>query len=218
MMNIRDEELITMSVIFIMGFLWINIDPSLGSWYSVFGMLYLITVWSGKARYVEILTKNTKIIESIIFSCILAVAWVMLGNTVLQQSLFATMKESSTIPVISGGLSMELLIYGILIPIVETMVFCSFAVVLWSMVVGLPLPIRWYNTKSPYFYKMLWVCILVGVSASLFHLQARMASDIALAIDALFFSLSTLVVFYRKRIAEAGIIHAIINSGVVLGG
>lgn len=232
-MSLRDEEVLAAILAVISIFTIINISPEVGTFYSFGVMLYLFPLMAGSVGrewVVEFITKRQNLFKSLGISGVMLVVWVFISIMIIARiepstkmitpgvEVFAELSRYTQVPVLSQDPSVRFVIYGVFIPIVESLFFLSFWLMfLAKKVFRLPY-VKWYRAGTPQFLKMLWVCALVGATGSLFHLTVRMAADFALFVDFLFFTISALLVFKYKRLFEATGLHVGINSGVLLLG
>jgi membrane protease YdiL (CAAX protease family) len=228
-MELKDEEIIAVGLLIATSFIYINVSASIGTLYTLFSVFYLASIFARRKDWVvEIITKNTDLLKSLILSFASFIVWVCIASFMFVyvkpnmmsaiefESLFSNIASYTQVPVISTDFMLKLIIYGILIPVIESLFFLSFVLKFWSRLLNVN--IMWYNFRSPYFLKMLYVCALVGACGSLFHLAVRMSSDFALILDFLFFFISSLIVFRTKRLFEAINLHILNNSCVLLFG
>lgn len=224
--SFRDEEILAGLILIITAFLWINVNPSVGAFYTVGSFFYLVPLLAKrKDWYVPFLTKKPSIPNGFLVGVGVLVAWMFISSYILGfqqntqiafQDFFKTLSTYTNVPVLAQDPALRFLTWGVFIPIVESFVFLSFLlkyVASWFKV-----PVKWakYGTKN--FWSMIWVSLTVGVSGSMFHLTVRQVADVALVIDILFFTISALLVFRYKRLFEAMNLHILNNSGVLLLG
>lgn len=103
-------------------------------------------------------------------------------------------------PVITENPYIYLFVYGLLIPIAETLFF-----------LGALLPYIERKVSK----NMLFAIIIIGAVVTLWHYTAHGFSDTALMADFVFFSISGALVLYKKDLLTPLLMHIIINSWVV---
>jgi len=241
--NLRQEEFVAMGMLIVMAFTWINVEPTVGAFYVAMTLIYFITVGNRRFSEIELIVTRQDIGKAFIGAGVVLVAWVIASMWIWEQtggqvSLGFTPEAFSTffrqlalftqVPVLADDPNIKFITFGINIPIIESLFFLSFVLLFWAKL--LSVPVRWHSVNSPYFLKMLGVCVLVGVSGMLFHLTARSLNDIALGIDVLFFGVSALIVFASaSRIPLIGgdvkvnmfkgvVFHVMVNSLVLVVG
>lgn len=223
-MSLKDEELLVSIAAIATAFIWINVQPQVGSFYAFGVVLFLVPVLAKRKDYfVQFMDKHVKLPNVIIVAGAVLVAWVLASSFVLSYStqsevafvdFFAKLQTHTNIPVLGNDQIANTATYGILIPVVETMIFLSFTLMVMLRIFNIKL--QWYKRGSPNFYKMIWVCVMIGVIGSMFHWSTRLLDDVALAVDFVFFFASALLVFRFKRLIEAMAFHIFVNLGVML--
>lgn len=206
--NLRQEEFIAMGMLILMSFTIVNVNQMIGSFYLAMTLIYFITVGSRRFQEVELIVHRQDIGKALIGAGVVLVAWILSSMWIWQntggQVSFGFTPEAFTaffrqlalftqVPVLADDPTIKFLIFGGAIPLLESMFFLSFVLLFFAKFLNVPL--RWHGVNSPYFVKMLLICVLVGSAGMLFHLTARSLNDIALAIDVLFFSISAFLVF-----------------------
>lgn len=225
-MRLKDEEILVGIAAIAMAFIWINVQPAVGAFYSFGIMLYFVPLLARRKDYiVEIIDKKTKLIPSACIAAVLVVVWILGSSAILSygsqsevalQDVFKNVRAHTNLPVLGDDDNANLATYGIAIPFVESLIFLSFVLMLCLKIFNVKL--GWYGPKHPLFWKMVWVCAIVGVTGSLFHLTTRLMDDVALAVDFIFFFTSSVLVFRFKRLVEAVLYHMYVNTGVLLIG
>jgi hypothetical protein len=219
--SLRDEEVLVVLAFIFLLFTGININPQVGMYYSL-GLLGYMTVLMARRKdwFLQIRRGKKSYWAAIPTAAVLLIAWGALSTTVLTHlsfpDFFSRLYTEANLPVLSADPTMALVLYGTVVPIVETFMFCSFVLVFGAKL--LKVPIRWHNPGTTNFLKMLAVCAMVGAIGSLFHITVRGMSDWALMIDFLFFALSALVTFKYKQLLESMWLHILTNSVVLMVG
>ncbi len=206
--GLGQEEMLAVALIIFFGFVAPNVDTTVGFYYITMPIVYLIVVGSKPLKEIEILVQGQDLGRVAAASVAVLMAWIGLSMMVWQsttgavsfgftpqniQAFFSQLSIFTNIPVLSNDPLLRFIIYGVAIPIAESMLFLSAVLLLWAKL--LKVPIAWHGPTSPKFLMMLFVCLLVGISGSYFHLTARSLQDIPLLIDVLFFGISALGVF-----------------------
>lgn len=230
-MSLLDEEVLSGVLAIISAFAIINISPEVGTFYTFGVLFYLIPLLARRKDWiVEFITKRQNILKSMGVGLIALAVWIYASSfliTYVEPSIesivpgtavFEALSRQTQVPILSQDPTVRLVVYGILIPIVESLFFLSFWMKFLSKKIFQLPQIRWYRVGTPQFWKMLWVCAVTGATGSLFHLTVRMASDYALLVDFLFFFCSSLLVFKFRRLTEATSFHAMVNSGILIFG
>lgn len=224
--SLRDEEVFLVIITAFMAFVSINFNSNLGLVYSVFSIIYAILVFSGKKnKVVQMLGRGEKFFESLMIAAVVTVSWVfiaksalgILGTEVSAFDFFAHLRTQTQLPFFSQDPIFGLIVYGFAIPIVESLFFFGVLLPFMSRDV-FKLPIRWYKIGSANFFKVLWVCAIVGSIASIFHVTVRISSDQYLILDFIFFTLSAFMVFLSRSssLLITTMMHILNNSGVIL--
>lgn len=225
--NLNDEEILVAIIGVITAFIWINVSPSVGAFYTVAVMFYLVPVMSKRRDWiVQTLTNRPPILNGVIIAFAVLFVWIIASSFILDAAVpsteitynnfFEQLRLYTNIPVLSSDPIASFATYGIAIPIIESFIFLSFALSLFLKVFKMKL--GWYPPGHPLFYKMLWIVALVGVTGSMFHLTIRQLADVALIVDGLFFAVSAFLVFRFKRLFEGMVFHILTNSGVLILG
>lgn len=236
-MNLRDEEILAGVLLFASMFAIINISPDVGIFYTFAVMIYFFSILTKRKDYIiEFIVKNQNYLKSLIVSLFVFGVWLVLSSLIIPffdpqtesmlpgTIVFERLAEQTQIPVLSEDPTVRFVVFGVMIPILETFLFLGFGIKLAAKALGLK-RIKWYKLNTPQGQKMLWICAIIGVIASLFHMSVRLAKDYALIVDVMFFFISALLVFYtstfktkRPRLFEGGLFHIFTNSGVLLLG
>lgn len=243
--GLRAEVLISGFLTIAFLFLSINFDSNLGLFYAVISGLYFISVVTPSFEEVEIFVKQDYVSAIASSFVILAIwagvsmyIWQILGGTqvVFGQfpgsflAFFQQLSLSTNVPVLAADPTVNLFVYGGLIPFAESMLFLSVGLILvvrlLNFLSGSNFRITW-STKPGDMIAMVAVCVIIGILGSLFHLTARFANDIPLVIDFFFFSFSALVVYAstsgvpvlggdEKRNMFKGVAFHVFNNFIVL--
>ena len=245
-MKLQDEEILTAILGILSAFSIYNIDPSVGMFYTFAIIFYFVPLLTKRKDWlIEYLTPKLDLIKSIVVSAAVFAGWLITTTliytafmsvptteSVIPQQVFAELSRTSYIPVLSDNPGVLFVVYGVFIPLAESMFFLSFILKFWSSKIFHLPEVRWYKPGTPQFWKMLWVCALVAACGSLFHMTARITKatlevlpmpinlyiDYTLTNDFFFFFVSSLVVFFRKRLFESSNFHIFVNIGVLLLG
>lgn len=236
-MNLRDEEIFAGILLFASLFAIINISPDVGVFYTFAVVIYFFLVLLKRRDWViEFIVKNQNFTKSTLVSLVFFGGWLLFSSIIIPffdpqvesmmpgAMVFERLAKHTQIPVLSDDPYVRVAVFGIMIPIMESFLFLSFGIKLAAKALKLR-EIRWYKLNSPQGKKMLWICAIIGVVASLFHMSVRLARDYALIVDVMFFFISSILVFYtstfkpkKARLTEASLVHCFVNSGVLLLG
>jgi len=223
---LRDEETLVSIIVILTAFLWINVNPQLGAFYTVATLFYFMPlIAKRKDFFVEIMTASQKIIKGVFIALAVLGIFLIASTTVLKftgtevamSDFFTHLNAQTQIPILSQNPSIRLATYGVAIPIIESLFFLSFVLTLAAR--AFRLRIQWHKFGTPSFWKMIIVCAVVGATGSLFHMTVRLMADTALLVDFIFFAGSALLVFKFRQLFEPILFHILVNSGVlILGG
>lgn len=241
--NLRQEEFIAGALLIVAAWTWVNVEATIGAFYLAMTLIYFMTVGSRRFSEIELIVTRQDIGKAFIGAGVVLVAWIIASMWIFQETggqvslgftseaftaFFRQLALFTQVPVLADDPTIKFMMFGGTIPIIESLFFLSFVLLFWAKL--LSVPIRWHNVNSPYFVRMLMVCVLVGASGMLFHLTARSLNDIALGIDVLFFSVSAFIVFASaSRIPLIGgdgkvnmfkgvLFHVFVNSLVLIVG
>jgi len=225
-----------MGLIIFGGFVAINVSTTLGIIYGFFVLAYFGQVLSPRIQAIQIIAPRENIMLSLLAGVIFFAVWIFLSAYISgffgTESLLDTasnflikLRSETQIPVLSNDSNIIFLLYGIAIPVIESLFFLSVTLIFWSMALRTPVG-SIDNPKDRRFYKIIVIAILVGIVGSLFHASVRLLSDEALIIDFLFFSISAFGVLMSKRLFRTSQIsmgamvffHIFVNSMVFLFG
>lgn len=226
-MNLKDDGVIASILSIFTAFVWINVNPSVGAFYTVGVLFYLMPLLAKKKDwFVEIYRNNKTVLKGIFIALGALFLWVFISSILTQYlqpqleigfyDFFKNIRSETNVPVLSTDPVLKFLTYGISIPGIESFFFLSFMLMLLCRVFKVPL--MWHNPKSRYFKMMLLICIIIAISASLFHVTARLVSSFAMILDFIFFFISALLVFRYRHLLEAMLFHALTNSLVLIIG
>jgi len=229
--NEQDKMYVIAGILLIVTtFVFLNVNKDVGTVYSIFSLIYFVTVMSKKG-FVPIIIKGQDITKSTFTAGALLVAWLVITSilttyvqpnvalgtfSLVNLEIFKQLHKFTQLPVLSDDPNIALGVWGVAIPVIEGVAFTSFMLLLYCKIAGIEF--RWHSINSPQFIKMLIVCAMVGASGSVFHLSARMLNDWALLVDFIYFFISALVVFKFKRLLEVIELHVFINSLLILIG
>ncbi len=220
-LNLRDEEIIVVAAFIFLLFTGININPQVGTYYSL-GLLGYMAVLMARRKdwFLQIRKGKKSYFDAIPIAIAILVAWTALSSTVLTHTafgeFFSRLYTEANLPVLSNDPTMALVLYGTVVPVVETFMFLSFVLVFAAKLIKVP--IRWHKPGSKNFLKMLAVCAVVGAIGSLFHITVRGMSDWALMVDFFFFAISALITFKYGQLLEGMWFHILTNSVVLIVG
>lgn len=223
---LKDEEFLAVGLVILTGFLYLNVSRDIGTFFSIAAVAYLTAVLSKRTDWFVQFIKRGRFESDAAIGAGMVVVWLVLASFLLTYikpvftfSVIDTLQQLylyTDIPVLSADPNVRFIVFGIAIPIIETTLFLSLVLMFWAKLAKVK--IQWHPMQSPNFMKMLLVCALVGITASLFHMSARMMADFALIIDFVFFFLSSLIVFRFKELLGAGLFHVLTNSLILLVG
>lgn len=241
----QDDIYITIGLIVITFFVYLNVSSNVGTLYALMTMTYFIVITSRQIPKIEILSKGMDLPKAFAISAAIFGGWVFLSSTILQYlgavqsfsltSYFGALRLFSDVPVLSSDPTVILFIFGFFIPIVETLAV-AILIILFSKVFNSQVTTP--KIGSAQFRTMLIVALLVGVTMSLFHLTTRVNNpavtatgqlitpEIAAVLDIIFFGLTAVIVYYSPKIGErsgrvifilpAIMLHIFSNLGVLL--
>ena len=221
-LDVTDEKFVTIILIVIATFLWVNFDSLIGGVYTSFVLLYLISITTKQIPFVQIYNASTPIAISLITAGVLFSIYLIIAGftityinpnlqfTLLDTSVIDSIAEKTQLPIFSSSnATIRFLVYGLFIPIAESLFALSLVFGLFSKGLNAPLGSRMSS------FKIYWVAIIIGMVMAFFHATVRQFSGYALITDAIFFSLSVVLVYYRKQILDATLFHVILNSFVL---
>jgi len=222
-MQLRDEELIGAGMLIIATFLYVNVSQLVGTLYAIFSLAYFVTVGDNLKFGIELLRQPYNTVRALGLIAIVIGVWIIISSfaigiiqpnlqvNILSTEIFRVLALKSGFGVISAEDPLvKFLVWGIFIPVIESMFFLSFVLIFWAK--ALKVPIAW-NPRN----KNMWVvALMVGFTAEIFHLTTRMMDSYALVADFVFFFLSALIVFKYRQLFEGIIFHVIINSAIIL--
>lgn len=204
------------SVLILTFFLFSNFDPIVAA--ATFGMIVLYIVWG---RKIPIVKGGQTLVKILLVTALAFAGWIIIasvldsllyGSAFSPFSLFERIATYTTLPTLTQNQNLQLLVYGVDIPIAESLLSLSFILLFWSRLFRF-VP-RW-NPMDP---KMWFVISLVGMVMAVFHFTVRRFSEVGLVTDFAFFAFSAAVVMFRGQLAEGILIHVLNNSMVVYFG
>lgn len=226
--NIPDRNLIV-AVTFIISFLLINYNPTLGNIYIAFMFLYffLLITDPNKVRY-KIDNKNTTWVYSILLAVFVYVAFNLVSALVLStvspmsivpdkmfQSVAKLMATSTPVLAATGDNTIDLLLtflaWGVLVSLIETVLLFGGALEFVEDAFS-SFQTR-YNLKD----KTTWfVVVLLSALFALFHIQAKGLKDSSALLVTFLFGIVSLWLIIRFRETKTAVaFHVIANSVAV---
>lgn len=133
-------------------------------------------------------------------------------STINLQSIFQLLSTST--PILQGSKILTVIGWGILIPIIETVLFFVIAQEGFAESIG-----RITGKKinlGEFSPRMIWTVLLIASAFVLFHLTAKQMEIIPLMITGVFAIISGLLVIKQKEARGAIALHIISNTLVVL--
>ena len=230
MNKLQDERIIVGALTIILTFIYLTIDAKLATIYSIFTILYGITIADKSWKEVQIIGYRLDMMRFfIVVSFSLAIFTIIsafiLGilNPNMQNlyglQLYKVLQTYTSFQLNPGYEAYKLIVYGIMVPVIESVFFLSFVLMFYAKLLKVRirnLPNSWSKLlQNP---KVIWLACLVGATASIFHLQVRAKMSYALIVDFIFFTLSALLTIKYKQSLEAIGLHQAVNCLVILGG
>jgi hypothetical protein len=229
-----EEKFGSIALVVMSIFIAVNVREDVGVIYMGMALTYMILVFSNKVKAIEIISTPTNFVRSIVIVALFFSVWVVASSFILgilnpmyqinifSLDLFKILSTMAETTVISNDPAVIFAVWGVFIPVDESVFFLTTVLIMFGILLGTAKfgQIRW-QPRNP---KMWMNCILVGITAALFHMTVRQYVSYALVADAIFFTLSSVVVFYtaKKRpsadMKEAIVGHIINNSTVLLLG
>lgn len=238
--NVSSFELsLTLGMLILSFVLLVNFSELVGVMMLGSLLIYLISINSSRIGFVRIINDKYDISKILMYSSFLFLGWLVLTyftitfispNAMFSVfsvtnifNYFATKSEVSYY-VLSQDKFIQLLSFGIVMPIVESLLALSLILKYWAD--RFRIPIMW----RPKDIRMWYVIILVGAIMGLTHLTTRYITgglqslDSLLITDGLFFSIGAMWVFLSTRVyktnvpqmAEGMLMHLFINLGKMI--
>ena len=216
-MNSLSDEKTLLKVVFIFSlFTIIVISSTVGLALMGFGLLYMILIYGEKNSVFEFSKGRYDWGKTFGFGLILTFGF-MVGSagifSVISQQpfdMFSTIKllsSQSGVPITIDNPIVRLLIWGITIPVLESLFFLG---VIGKQLANF-LKVKGLDLKNGRAINTLIVILMVGASATVFHLAADVTTETALFVDFLFFSFSMAIVLKLDELKQATALHGIIN-------
>lgn len=229
MKRLEDERVMVGILGIILSFIYLTIDPKLATIYSIFTILYGITLADRSWKEVQILGRKFDIMQAFVIVAFTLAIFTIISAFILGMlnpefknsyglQLYQKLQVYSNFPMVRYE-EYRLIVYGILIPIIESMFFLSFVLIFFAKLLKVRirnLPNSWSRLLQH--GKAIWLACLVGATASIFHLQVRTKFSYALVVDFIFFTLSALIILRYKHMLEAIGLHQAVNTLIILGG
>lgn len=220
MSKFKVELVLTFFALVFTIFLWSNFDPVIASATFAMCVLYWIPISRGKGL-VPTFAGRQKAVQTLIIGIGVFVAWIFISGMILKTAsgstfsvfsgeVFSQMASLTQVPVLSDDPTMRILVYGVTIPIAETLFAFSF--LLFGISALAKVSLKW-NPNDP---KMYWVVFIIAGLMAIFHFTVRRFSDVGLLVDFAFFALSGFLVFWRGQLAEAMLLHIANNTAVII--
>lgn len=215
MVNDKDVALVLM-VFFVL--FAVNFSPQLlGIIYFAMVTTYLIAKTDIGIADLNVYNPTKNFGSMLLMAGIIVVGWLFMSQYAMSligtpstslQSAVRLLADNTTPPYITEIPVLFWFVFGFLIPIAETLFFF-----------GVLMPFLMKKMKFSYADKSKWVAIIlaIGLIAALAHYTAHIFSNEALLADFIFFTLSGIVVLYKKDMSLAILIHIISNSVIILG-
>lgn len=203
-------------------FLWSNFNPIIAS--ATFAMFVLYWIASGRRFLgrVQLLKQKKELIQTVLIGSVAFVVWIGLSNLLLSNltettfsifslEVFSQLAQETNLPVIgSADQTMKILVYGITIPVAESVFAFSFLPLILSRIGNVKMT---WNPRSP---KMWAVISVIALIMAIFHSTVRRFSDVGLVVDFVFFAFSGILLYWRGQLAELILLHIFTNSAVVI--
>jgi membrane protease YdiL (CAAX protease family) len=111
----------------------------------------------------------------------------------------------ATTPILAGSIILMIIGWVLLIPPAETLLFNGKVFeALYDMV------------KKKTFLAMVMLCLMVGAGAALYHLSSKGGSSVALMITFVFFTICAFIVWWRRSLMAAVVMHMVANGIAVI--
>lgn len=221
MNSFASEKMLVLGVIILAGFVYVNVSSAVGTFLGMLTITYFVFVMKGTG--IRILSGRKDISKSALVAVIMFAAWFIVasqigsyfGNSFAAYdfgSVLKSIRASTNIPVLSADPNVSFIVYGIVIPIVETFGLIALPMIFFMKVFNYSLR---FELKS---WKMHTIAVLTAMVSALYHITVRQSSNYALAVDTVFFLLSTYLVFRYAKLLPAMFLHVYVNSAVLWGG
>jgi len=214
----NDEKSLVSIIVLFSIFTLIVLSPAVGTPLLAFGLIYLVLINSGGDRVFQFSRGKYRKEKSIAIIGVALVCFLFAGGLAVSMvgnlpfSLFSSLQllsDQAIIPLTIESQPIQILIWGIIIPILETLFFLGIVGKLLSNKLG----VRKFDPQN----LNTWIVIItVGAVASMFHIVSQFMMEQALITDWIFFSVSMGLVLWRQELKDASILHIILNV-VTLG-
>ncbi len=218
-MDRLSDEKTLLKVVFIFSlFTIIVISSTVGLALMGFGLLYMILIYGEKNSVFEF-SRGGKYDWGKTFGFALILTFTfMVGSagifSVVNQQPFNLMStidllsSPNRVPITIDNPIIRILIWGITIPVLESLFFLG---VIGKQLANF-LKVKGLDLKNGRAINTLIVILMVGASATVFHLAADVTTETALMVDFLFFSFSMAIVLKLQELKQATAVHGIINT------
>jgi membrane protease YdiL (CAAX protease family) len=197
MRPLLEDQNIAIATALVFMFLQINFSPpEIGAVYAGMAVLYWAAIRS-RAAY-DFFRGRLPQLQSAMLPVVAVLGWILATQWVLGLTL-AQISAGAAIPIASVPV-LSILVFGLLVPIAETMFFFGVAQ-------------KFISQRLP---NMLLLAGVMGALFALFHLNAHMGITGAVWSDFLFGFISSLLVTRTKELKEAGLAHMLANVLILL--
>jgi hypothetical protein len=237
-LNTKDDAYIILALIVINLFLYLNVSSGLATIFTFMTLTYLIVLSSRQLPKIELWSSGIKLPQTLAVTAVIFGIWTYASSFILKalgsvtfisyKEFFQTLRIYADVPVLSNDPSIIFFAYGVFIPVVETLFFLGVVLLLYSKVMNSKIGLSRLGGRE--LNLALLVSLLVGITASLYHLTVRTSSVVnpaaAAIVDIGFFALSSMLVYYSPKITggrhslllPAALLHVMVNSSVLLVG
>ncbi len=189
-------------------FILVTLSSTIGTIYFAMAAVYAIAVSYGKGRVIDFTKGGSRIGNAILFGLLaiiifFAISAVLLGSLAAAERAVTTFASSFLVNFTIDNPFIKLFVFGIFIPIVETLFFFG---VVYKLILN-----KARATESINMTAGITVLLIAGIATS-FHFLVRMLQDTPLLSDLIFFGVTGAVVFKKRDLLAATIMHMAINS------
>ena len=210
--NITKAE-IWISIVLLTGFLFTatNVNSTLGQTFSIFALSSFIYLIIDPSRDLTLIRPGKLWIMPIVVGAVAYITLTLLGTLVIIPTVEGLLRLlAASTPVLSDNLTINKIIFGIMIPIGETLFFFVYGFDLIASLIGTT--IKRTNFKDP----KLWVLmVVISFAFLLFHITSKgvsVDSTPTLILVWVMAMMSMILVTFFEDGAEAVYFHIIANS------
>lgn len=202
-------------------FLLINFNLQMGTIYGIMvlidWMAYYIALDKGVFKFLPVEHDKRKRYQNLVWAMGAYVLFIFVTNFLLTRfsvgigsfeqinSLIA--ETFSATPILYGSKYLKLLIWGLLIPIIETRFFFR-TLLQWVLkLADTKLPTKVFSTSA------VWIASVFGAGFSVFHIVAKgITNNTSLLVTFIFGFVSVMLVIHFKEAIQAMFLHVISNT------